>query len=308
MYFDFFTEYDFVQTVNVDPTLPANGGNVTNVPVPTDVWASWNYIPWIGTFRAGNMKPSIGLDHLTSSRYLDFLERSPGFDTYFNRNNGFQPGLQILNWSQNELFTWQLGVFKMNNTIQGWNVGDGEYQVNGRVTWLPWYQDNGRYMMHLGLGMQHDQPDQSTAILRDRWLLRNGPPTLHNTVALAIINGHDQTLINPEFFMNLGPLSIQAEYLSGYLDNVTSFQTQSQGTVAVAGAPKVFRSQTAYIQALYFLTGENRPYAKTGLHGSGAAPTRVVPFRNASGCRARGARTASARGPGRSASATPTPT
>src|SRR5262249_28641004 len=28
------------------------------------------------------------------------------------------------------------------------------------------------------------------------------------------------------------------------------------------------------------LTGEHRPFAKTALHGPGAAPTRVVPFRN----------------------------
>lgn len=39
-------------------------------------------------------------------------------------------------------------------------------------------------------------------------------------------------------------------------------------------------SQTAYIQAMYFLTGESRPYGKTAVHGSGAAPTRVVPYRN----------------------------
>jgi phosphate-selective porin OprO/OprP len=31
---------------------------------------------------------------------------------------------------------------------------------------------------------------------------------------------------------------------------------------------------------MYFLTGEHRPYGKTALHSTGAAPTRIVPFRN----------------------------
>ena len=31
---------------------------------------------------------------------------------------------------------------------------------------------------------------------------------------------------------------------------------------------------------MYFLTGEYRPYGRTAVHGSGAAPTRVVPLSN----------------------------
>jgi phosphate-selective porin OprO/OprP len=280
--FDFNCQVDFVQTVNDDPTLPANAAtNVINPVSPTDVWASINYIPWIGTVRMGNQKPPMLLEHLTSSRFLDFLERSPLFDAYFNRNNGYQPGVLILNWSEDERLTWEVGGFKNNNTLFGWNVGDGEYQVNGRLTWLPWYQDEGRCMIHLGIGLQYDEPDNETAILRERWLLRNGPPTVQNTVAFAAINGHRQFMAAPEFFMNLGPLSMQADYLANHLSEVKSFQTQSQGLVAVQGNPRTYFSQGAYIQVMYFLTGEHRPYNRTGLHsGEGAGPARVVPLRN----------------------------
>jgi phosphate-selective porin OprO/OprP len=278
--FDFYCQYDFVQTINVDPTLPPNpNSNVTNVPTPTDLWGGINYIPWIGTVRLGNMKPPIGLDHLISSRFLDFMERASYFDAWFNRTNGFQPGIQMLNWSDDERLTWQVGFFKNNQTIMGWNPGDGEYQFNARGTWLPYYRDDGRYMVHLGLGVQYDQPDANTAILRERWLLRNGPPTTHNTVALASIIGHHQSIVVPEFFANFGPLSVQAEYLGSWMDDIAGFTTQSQGFVA-NGNQRRFFGQSAYVQALYFLTGEHRPYGKTGLHGSGAAPTRVVPYRN----------------------------
>lgn len=277
---DFMAEYDFFQTVNDDPTMRANEAtNVINSPCPTDLWGSINYIPYLGTVRIGNMKPAIMLEHLISSRYLDFLERAAMFDIYFNRNNGFQPGISVLNWTEDERMTWSLGFFKNNNTIMGWNSGDGEYQVDARVTWLPWYEDNGRRMIHLGLGGQWDAPDNHTAILLNRWLLRNGPPTTQNRVGQAIISGHDQVIVVPEFFMNLGPLSIQAEYLANHLNDVSAFQTQSQGAVALK-SPKGFFSQSFYVQALYFLTGEHRPYNSTALHNNGAAPTRVIPFRN----------------------------
>jgi len=277
---DFFCEYDFFQAANVDPTLPATENNVIDAVAPTDLWAAINFIPKIGTVRIGNMKPGISLEHLTSSRYLDFIERSINFDPYFNRNNGFQPGIQILNWTENERMSWQVGVFKNNNTVFGWNNGDGEYQLNARVTALPWYEHNGRCMIHLGVGVQYDEPDQSNAILRQRWGLRNGPASLQNTVALASLFGNEQLIVVPEFFMNLGPLSVQAEYFYNQVAEVRAFQTQPQGRVIIPGPTRTFASHGYYVQALYFLTGEHRPYGRTGLHSSGAAPTRVVPISN----------------------------
>lgn len=279
--FDFILEVDFTQTVNDDPTLPANAfTNVIAGPSITEAYAGINYIPWIGTVRIGNQKPPILLEHLTSSRFLDFLERSSLFDTYFNRSNGFLPGIEMNNWTENERLTWQVGAFKNAQTIQPFSVGDGDYQANARVTGLPWYKDEGRYMVHLGLGAQYAEPDHATAILRDRWLLRNGPPTTQNTVALATLNGHDQFIAVPEFFMNLGPWSVQAEYLAHHMQNISSFATQSQGAVTVKGPHLDYFSQGAYVELMYFLTGENRPFQRTGLHSGGARPSRVVPYRN----------------------------
>ncbi len=287
-YFDFWCEYDFVNSANVDPTANASESNVINTPVPTELWASINFLPWLGTIRIGNQKNPLGLEHLISSRFLDFLERAPYFDTYLNRNNGMQPGIELLNWTADERFTYTLGVFKNNQNIFGWNTGGGEYEANARVTWLPWYQYEGRYMMHLGFGVQYDEPDNQDAILRYRWSLRNGPASLHSTVALASIFGHHQTLFMPEFFMNLGSLSIMSEYTFNYLDHISQFTTQPQGTVTVPGANKSYVSQAWYIQAMYFLTGEHRPFYRTGIHAAGPAPTRVVPIRNFFWLRGRG--------------------
>jgi phosphate-selective porin OprO/OprP len=280
--FDFYVEADFTQrAVNVDPTMPADPlTNIVSVPTLTEAYGSVNYLPWLGTVRFGNQKPPILLEHLTSGRFLDFLERSSIFDVYFNRSNGFEPGIEIDNWTEDERLTWQLGFFANEQTIEPFSVGGGNYQVNGRLTALPWYEDEGRYMIHLGLGLQYDEPEQGTAVLRDHWLLRNGTSVTQNIVSQATLNSHHQFLAVPEFFMNLGPLSIQAEYLANHLDDISSFATQAQGTVAVKGSPKNFFSQGAYVEVMYFLTGEYRPFERTPLHAGGARPTRIVPLRN----------------------------
>lgn len=278
---DFFCEYDFINTFNFNTEADRPGtfeSTVANTPVPTDLWASINYLPFIGSIRVGNMKNPIGLDHLTSSRYLDFLERSHGFDAFYSRNNGFSQGVMIFNNTENERMQWQYGIFKYTNPIFAWNVGNSAYMITGRTTWLPWYEDNGRRMIHLGMGAQWGQPDEDGAVLRNRVQMRNGPAALHTTTAFASLSTNSQTILNPEFFMNLGPLSIQAEYIASFADNIRSFSTQLQPTTA--GGDRSHFSQAAYVQTLYFLTGEHRPYGKTTIHGSGAAPTRVVPHRN----------------------------
>ena len=134
---DYFIEFDWANTPfntgvkpgNLTPAgTPTNTqpfSNILNAPAPTDVWAGINYIPVIGGFRVGNLKPPIGLDHLTSSRFLDFMERSPGFDTYFNRNNGFEPGFMIFNNTENKMATYQLSATRTCNGPFGFDQGGG---------------------------------------------------------------------------------------------------------------------------------------------------------------------------------------
>jgi phosphate-selective porin OprO and OprP len=292
---DYFIEFDWANTPfntgvkpgNITPAgTPTNTQpftNILNVPAPTDVWAGVNYIPVIGTVRVGNLKPVIGLDHLTSSRFLDFMERSIGFDTYFNRNNGFEPGFLFANTTENRLASYAISITRTCNGPFGFDQGGGTWDYTGRLTVLPYFEDNGRYMVHLGLGAKYQRLDASTgtgvANLNDRWLLRNTQSGLQNVVSLAVLNGIDQEMINPELFINIGPLSIQSEYIYSRVNGVTAFSTQL--TPAAVKIPSTtFNSQTAYIQALYFLTGENRPYGQSYLHSSGPAPTRIVPFKN----------------------------
>lgn len=268
---DFWAEFDFLNTFIVDRNA-AGIARPANTPVPTDLWLTFTQLPRIGNLRVGNQKPPIGFEHATSSRFLNFMERSMGFDAFIeDQDNGFRPGIQIFNTAFDERMTLAVGYFKHTRNIFGWNTGDGEGDVTGRITMLPIYRDEGRYLVHLGVGASHRDLDDHVARFRGRTSVRNGPAVLHTILADASMVGKNQQLIVPEMVIVWGPLSFESEY----------FATWVQGAAIPAAAPPRVPQGTVFFRAYtvglhYFLTGEHRPYnRKTG------GFNRVIPRRNA---------------------------
>ena len=273
---DFNCEYDFFNTFDADPTDPAQVRDVNNTPVPTDMWVTFTHLPWIGNVRIGNHKPWIGFEHLTSSRFLNFMERSYQFDAFIEEgNNGFSPGISTFNnYGPDECGMWAVGMWKTTRSIYGWNVGDGEWSYVGRMTYLPVWRDEGRTMVHVGVGASWKDLDDDIARYRARTMLRNGPAVLHNVAAIARVRGEDETVLNPELVANLGPFTLQSEYIATWTGGVNEIlATPIQRDVPVAS--RTYFAQGAYVEALYFLTGEHRLYNKKI-----GAFDRVIPYRN----------------------------
>lgn len=275
---DFWCEYDFQNTFNINPPDRPTPGTVANTPAPTDVWLTLTHLPVIGNIRMGNQKPPISLEHVTSSRFLNFLERSLPFDAFIDlQDNGFRPGIQAFNWIFNERATWAIGLFSPNRSVFGWNVGDGEFELTGRVTGLPVYVNDGRCLIHLGLGATHAKPDDSVARFRSRTLLRNGPFVLQPILADAQFGASSYDLLVPEFAMIWGPLEIAAEYYLNWNQDSTfpllpTADRVNHGTTFFHGG---------YVEALYFLTGEHRIYNRRAYENRRIASfDRVVPNEN----------------------------
>src|SRR5262249_2046958 len=127
-------EFDFANTIEND-----NGTSTQTLGTPSfiNAWIGINDIPLAGTLRRGWMKEPIGLEFLTSSRWLNFMERTPGTNSFFTRS----AGVMLLNASNDKRVTWAFGVFHSENDNFGFGFGDGEYVEAGRLTWLPWYED-----------------------------------------------------------------------------------------------------------------------------------------------------------------------
>ncbi|MDZ4778946.1 MAG: porin [Planctomycetia bacterium] len=270
---EFALEYDFANNVNDNVGLqPADENtNIINVTAPTDLWWEFKEVPWVGHIKIGNMKEPLGLEHNTSSRFLDFMERSYNQDAFTGPfNNGFSPGIMFWDTLFDNRALIAVGAFKNTNNVFVFDTGDGEGALTGRFTCLPWFDEpsKGRRLLHLGInGSFRDLDNNGRLRVRSRASLRNGPGALNPVLAdTGFINGDNQTLVGPEAALVLGPLLIQSEYMTSYLNNASSGGVD-RGTVFYHGY---------YCEALYFLTGEHRLYeAERGAFG------RVVPHENA---------------------------
>jgi len=205
----------------------------------------------LGTLRMGHFKEPFSLDELTSSKYITFLERA--------LPNAFAPsrntGIMLHNVSSNERITTAIGLFRDTDNYGEDSGDDGGYNVTGRITALPIYKDKGASLLHVGAAYSHRNPDDSFSF--------DASPEAHladDFVDTGSIAGDRVDLLGLEAAWVNGPFSLQSEYITADAGRFTGSDVRFDGY---------------YIQASYFLTGENRSY-KT----SEAAFSRTKPKKN----------------------------
>ncbi len=249
-------------------------------------------LPYIGMVRFGQMHVPFGLEAYTSSRFLPMMERSPLFDAFYQE---FAPGIFTNTTFLDQRITMQHMFHKVDNFQQfnGASFGDGKYAYSGRVSALPLYEDDGRYLLHLGVAYQwrkgsapldfsggttpgsvpSDVTTESDIIrFRARPSLRDATGLQGDSARVVdtgnIIADHVQS-VNSEFLFYWGPFWVQSEANWSQVDNAV-FPDASAGTHR--GNLNFWGT---YVQTGFFLTGENRGYDKPmGKYG------RVVPKSN----------------------------
>jgi phosphate-selective porin OprO/OprP len=284
--YDWACEYDFVNQINVNNSVfptERDSGPLTAV---TDLWLQVREVPLLGIVRVGNQKDPYGYEHLTSSRWLNFMERSFAQDAFEGPfNNGFLPGIQIFNNNEEGDLAWQIGEFKNTTNPFGFSNSSGGSMTVGRLVYLPVFEDEGRKLLHLAVSGRTMQPrrqytayDSATGLpigdpidavrFRSRGSIRNGPPGPLNSIYAdtGLLAGTWQNMIGLEFVGNNGPWSFQSEYFGSWLYNA---RTTSAGPYVTNGyqPPPGTKLGTVYYQAgyaevLYFLTGESRTYSR----------------------------------------------
>lgn len=285
---EFAAEFDFINSNNYFTSLtPTNTGATpgtvgifpqnplpTAVTAPTDLWWTFTHLPTVGNIRVGNHKEAIGFEHLVSSRFQPFMERSYNQDTFYGGSfNGFVPGISMFNTMWEERGTWNIGVFKPAINVFSYNNISSDYSVTGRVTALPWYVDEGRGLNHIGFSASYRTGYNDVYRYRTRDAIRSG---ISSTWPIPADTGNivltSQTWLNTEFVAVRGPWTMQSEYLVDFSENVRTVSN----TTGVAGpnlGTAVYHG--GYVQLLCFLTGENDNYnRKTGVFD------RVIPNEN----------------------------
>jgi phosphate-selective porin OprO/OprP len=283
--YDFACEYDFVNQINVNNEVYPTERDTGPLTAVTDLWMQVRELPLLGTLRVGNQKDPYGYEHLTSSRWLNFMERSYSQDAFEGPfNNGFVPGIQMLNSNEEGDLGWQVGEFKNTSNPFGFSNSTGGSMTVGRIVYLPVFEDEGRKLIHLGLSGRTMEPrrqytsfdqngvplgDPITAVrFRSRGDIRNGPPGPLNSIYAdtGLLQGTWQNMIGLEFVANNGPWSLQSEYFGNWLYNA---RTTKSGPLVTNGYQPVPGTsvgtvyyQGGYAEVLYFLTGESRTYSK----------------------------------------------
>jgi phosphate-selective porin OprO/OprP len=146
-------------------SMEATFDNLTPV-IFNDFWAGLKDVPVLGVVRFGQHKVPQGLESFGSTRYEETLARSALLDAIWQE---FGTGIFLGNTALGQRMTWQADLAHrpltdVNNS--GAQFGDGDYAYTGRVTLLPVYEQDGRYLLHLGLSEQYRsaQKDRTTGL------------------------------------------------------------------------------------------------------------------------------------------------
>ncbi|HEX4413798.1 MAG TPA: porin [Lacipirellulaceae bacterium] len=265
--FDWVAEYDFANTLT--PAAANAGQPVATTPGLTELTITWTHLPIVGNFRAGNQREPMGMEHLTSDLYLDFIERSYLRDGLWGPyNNGYTPGMTFFDWTECEDATWAVGLYANQADSFGYAIGD-EVATTGRLTYLPYYDEpsDGRYLWHIGASGSVRNPDQGQVRVRTRGDIRSGPPGVLNPIYAdtGTFNASQQDIAGVETAVVWGSLTLEAEYDGTWVQDATS-----TGANPVDFGTPFYHG--GYVSLLYFLTGEHSVYNRHSGTFEGVTP------------------------------------
>ena len=260
------TTIDFVTEVNFaniqDVTNEDSTAQVGSVGL-TDFYVDFKQVPLVQNLRVGHFHEPMGLENLTSSNNWYYMERSPAHDAFLQPFN-YVTGIETFNAWCDDRVTGAVAferVGKQDISPFGFGSGPGKYAVTGRVTGLPFYEDDGRRLLHLGIGYTYGGTENNF-YAANRPLVRAGAGSqdVPNVIYTGTFYTPDAVQIaDAEIAAVLGRLSLSAEYqramgtnLYGQLNN--GVFSDPRGNVAYQGF---------YTEAGFFLNPDDyRRYDK----------------------------------------------
>ncbi len=229
-----------------------------------DAYLGFKDLPLFNTLTIGNHKRPYGLDHLNSSRYTVFMERSFAIEAF--NQDARRLGISSSGYSDDLCYNWRYGVFNQQNvqSIGSYTGDDYQLEFASRLAKTWWWDEatDGRGYGHIAASSSWGFPDGDSANNQSRYRTRPEAASTNRWIDTGTIVGAESFVLGGlESVLNVGPTQIVGEYQAVDVD---------RGAV---GANTLFHG--GYVYASYFLTGEHMPWdRKTGTLG------RVKPFEN----------------------------
>lgn len=199
-----------------------------------DVFMGVRKIPFVGSVLVGHQYEPAGLETITSSKYITFMERASVSTLMPERHTGIAMSRR---WPEDK-YTLSIGGFQ-NSDDFGDARGD-DYAVTGRFTFAPTNVEQGKQLLHFGVSASYRESPGGVFEQKARPENPFGPQ-----IGTGVVFANSIVLLGGEFVGNRGPISIQSEAAFVRVDS------DSIGTPMIS---------SWYVQASYFLTGEHRGY------------------------------------------------
>lgn len=207
---------------------------------------------WIGrqvmgsqNLRLGQAKPYRGMEELTSSNEITFMER-PLATASGIYNNQFTTGA-FLDGS-GEGYGYGVSVYTPRSVAESETQGLG---VNARGFIVP-VRSNGN-LVHIGLSASQDNFETNTTSKDPRIVGRENGLKSGDLILKGAFN--EQKTIAAELAARFGAFSMQGEYAKA-----TFSDTRLQPSTPVLATQADNDLDTYYVQASYFLTEHTKPY------------------------------------------------
>ncbi len=282
--YEWITEFDFVNQLQANsaalPTLAAAENLDNPNPAPTEVWLAITKLPVVGNVVIGNQNTLTGLEHITSDRFVNFMERSFLADAFtMPFNNAYAPGIMVFrNYGDNDRYRVALGAFKNDYNIFGFSKTAAANSLQMRTTGLVVDEPEENRWTHLGLCAVYQQTplaqysgtpgttnyQEGSLRYRVRGNIRNGPPGPYNSIYAdtGLLGAAYQTLITAEYASNWGPLQMQAEWTMTLVPKARSILNPAvnAGQQPLNTVVDNLFYHGAYCEVMYAITGEGRSY------------------------------------------------
>ena len=203
-----------------------------------DALIGFKGVPLLGKVQAGHFTEPFGLEEITSDKYDTFIEQSLATDTFVPSRNA---GLAFFNSAANDRVTYAAGVFR-DTGDDGTTVADSGYAFTGRVTALPWYEEDGRKLVHVGVAWRHNQPPTGAATYEVRPEWHASSKKFVSTGSISHVEATDTLGLEAAFVY--GPFSAQGEFFQSTVSRESGFSDAS--------------FNGCYVEGSYWLTGENQ--------------------------------------------------
>jgi phosphate-selective porin OprO/OprP len=277
-------------SVTVPPANPKGKGTTVSAPPPalspattpfdfdpspsvrfTDVYTRFEDAPWLGSIKVGHQKEFLTFANATSTRYLTFVEQPSVFEA-FNDDYSYSLGVSVSHTYLDDRAYYWFGFFRStnpfsnDNRIGAFDVGDGRYAYDARLTFLPVWEDDGASWVHVGADYSYRVLEDDLTRFRAFPLVRTGlgfdQPALINTGPIFSQDGQQNFTL--EYASAFGPLTLTGEYAGAVVRNAFTGGLPGPGGKLPSGVVSHgnYMAQGYYVEALYFLTGDHRGYRR----------------------------------------------